>query len=171
MRRLIAIVVATGTMLVAAGAAQAGCWATAGIEPPPKGVTAGETWPVTVIIRQHGYKPLAGAKPTVIVTNAATGARSVVQTRPTAKVGRYRANVVFPEAGTWRVAVNDGFPVEECAKTHTLGSFVIGSGGGDSASGVPWWPIALGTGLGAAALVALGFARLHASDRKRVAAG
>jgi hypothetical protein len=170
MRRVIVLAVVVGAVLVTAGAAQAGCWATVGLQPLPRGVTAGETWPVTVTVRQHGLTPLAGATPTITVTNAETGARTTADARPSGTVGTYRADVVIPQAGTWRVAVDDGFPVAECAQTHTFGSFTIGPSGGGSGGGMPWWPIALGAGLAAATLLALSLARLRVSGSRRLAA-
>jgi hypothetical protein len=176
MRRSLIALVALGAVLAAAGAAQAGCWATVGVDPLPRGVGAGQTWAVTLNVLQHGNKPLAGATPSVIVTNDATGERSVTDALPTGTKGRYAADVVFPSAGDWSVAVHDGFPEPACAQTHTFGTFAIGAGtsgggGGDASGGIAWWPIALGVGLGAAALAAFGLARVRLGDRRRVAAG
>jgi hypothetical protein len=175
MRRLLVVMLALGAALTVAGAAQAGCWATAGIEPVPTGVGAGDTWAVTVIVRQHGDKPLAGATPSVILTNEATGERSETAAVPTATKGHYAADVVFPAAGRWDVAVYDGFPEPECAQTHTFGTFAIaggatgnGGGGGDASGGISWWPNALGAGLAAAALIGFGLAAVPRIGRRPI---
>ena len=76
MRRVTVLAIAAGALLVAAGGANAGCWATVGIQPLPDQVAAGETWPVTVTVRQHGETPLAGATPQVIVTSVSGSLRT-----------------------------------------------------------------------------------------------
>ena len=109
-----------GIALVSAGTASAGCMATVGLSPQPD-VAAGETWTANVQVLQHGQTPMADATPSVIITNAATGEeRTFPATLTDAENGMYLASVVFPTAGSWSVAVNDGFPVAECAQTHTF---------------------------------------------------
>jgi hypothetical protein len=126
MRKLIAAA-AVATALAAAGTASAGCFATAGLSPMPDGVAAGETWRPSVVVRQHGERPMADAAPIVLITNPATGETArFPATLADAGAGRYTAEVVFPTGGEWQVAVNDGFPVAECATTHTFGSVTIG---------------------------------------------
>src|SRR5262245_47034332 len=125
MRKLVVPLVAA-VALGAAGAANAGCWATVGLSPLPKGVAAGETWTVSLRVLQHGLTPLPEAKPAVLVTNAQTGGRASYPARLVdAKKSRFRANVVFPSAGRWSVGVRDGFPVKECQRVHGFGTFTI----------------------------------------------
>lgn len=123
------MLVAVAAVLGLAGAAQAGCWATAGISPLPTAVEAGGVWAVDVTVLQHGRTPMPDAKPEVVITNAKTGETQTIAALPTSAVGVYRADVTFPSAGSWDVAVNDGFPVAECATTHTFGAYAIGGGG------------------------------------------
>jgi hypothetical protein len=126
MRRAI-WVVAMGIALATGGPAAAGCMATVGLTPLPSG-GAGETWTANVQVLQHGQTPMDDASPTVLISNAATGEeRSFPATLVNGAEGRYRADVVFPASGSWSVAVNDGFPVSECAQTHTFGTFAIGA--------------------------------------------
>jgi hypothetical protein len=150
--------------LALAGDAWAGCWATAGVSPLPTGVAPGETWAVDVRILQHARTPLADATPKVLITNGETGeTRSFRASMASAGDGLYRAHVVFPTAGAWSVAVYDGFPWAECARTHTFGTFSIGAGStleppaepvaravppDDVTSSTSLW-VALGAGLGA----------------------
>jgi YtkA-like len=144
--RTLTIVAATAVALAAAGAAQAGCWATAGVSPPPP-ETAGATWNADIKVMQHGRTPLADAKPTVTIRNA-SGESKTFAARPTGETGVYRAKVVFPSAGTWRYAVHDGFPVRECAQTHTFAPVDIGAPPG---SGTPLaWTISGSIALGLA---------------------
>jgi YtkA-like len=163
--RMLIIGAVVAVALAAAGAARAGCWATAGVSPQPPD-TAGTTWHASIKVMQHGRTPLADASPTLIIRNASSGESKRFPAKPTGEPGIYRADVVFPAAGTWRYEVNDGFPVRECAQTHTFAPVDI-SGGGGSSSRV--WEIAGSTALGLAlaTLLVLG---LRQSRRPQAAA-
>ena len=128
MRRL-AIVVAMFALaaVVLAETAAAGCFATAGVTPPPGGIEPGDKWIARIDVLQHGVRPLPGAKPQVTIVNVETGARTTFAARPTAKTGRYAATVVFPAAGSWRYEVYDGFVPSECAQTHSFDAVTIGA--------------------------------------------
>jgi hypothetical protein len=187
MRRLTAVLVATVTALAIAATAQAGCWATVGIEPLPTGIAAGEMWAVDVEVRQHGRTPMTDATPAVVITSS-EGAERRFPAQPTGEAGLYRAEVAFPAQGTWSVAVYDGFPVVECAQTHSFGGFAIGPDTGPSdpgpsqstaaapsaapaspaEQGRSLWPVWLAAGLGgAAALLALAYAVRTIGGRAR----
>jgi YtkA-like len=171
-----------GIALVSAGTASAGCMATVGLSPQPD-VAAGETWTANVQVLQHGQTPMADATPSVIITKAATGEeRTFPATLTDAENGIYLASVVFPTAGSWSVAVNDGFPVAECAQTHTFETQSIAAvgppsepptsaepaaaavtpasvvGAGNDAGGSVALPLGLGLGLGLLAAVGAIFA-------------
>ena len=123
MRRLL-VPLAAAAALAFTGTAQAGCWATVGLSSLPKpGLQAGQPWVVTIRVLQHGRTPLAGAKPEVRIRNKA-GKLFRFRAAPTAKVGSYRARVVFPAAGRYTLAVYDGF-VPYCAGVHTFKSILI----------------------------------------------
>ena len=129
MKRLLVSFLGVAAVAVAgaaqsAQAAEAGCWATVGLSSlPTPGLQAGEPWIVTIRVLQHGRTPLAGAKPEVRIRNRA-GKLTVFRARATARVGSYRARVVFPTAGRWSLSVYDGF-VPSCASVHTFKSVVI----------------------------------------------
>jgi hypothetical protein len=147
MRRLI-----LGSLLAAAlipvGAAAGGGWATAGVGPPPDGMSGGDTWNAQVTILQHGVTPLVGVKPTLTIRNDA-GKAVTFPAKPTGKPGVYLAKVKFPSGGEWRYEVYDGFGTYGGAKTHTFGAITVGgAGGGDSS-----FPVV--PSLGGAALVLL----------------
>ena len=124
MKRLVLLLVfAAG--LVLPGVAYAGCSATVGLSSLPKpGLEPGKPWVVTIRVLQHGRTPMPDAKPEVRIRNAA-GKLSVFKARKTARVGSYRARVVFPAAGRYRLGVYDGFPYAECARMHTFKPVVI----------------------------------------------
>jgi hypothetical protein len=123
--------------LATAGAAQAGCWATAGISPQPPD-TAGATWKASIKIMQHGRTPLANAEPTLRIRNVDSGESRRFVAKPTGQAGVYRAEVVFPAAGTWRYEIHDGFPVRECAQTHTFAPVEIDGAAGGGGASLAW---------------------------------
>jgi len=125
MKKLFVFVATVVAGLALTGVAQAGCWATVGLNPLPKpGLAAGKPWVVTIRVLQHGRTPMADAKPVVRIRNAA-GKLFTFKGRATATVGSYRARVVFPKAGRYSLGVYDGFPVAECARVHTFKSVLI----------------------------------------------
>ena len=125
MNRLLALVAAVTAALALAGIAQAGCMATVALSSTPKaGQAAGTPWVVTIRVLQHGRTPMSDAKPEVRIRDRA-GRLLVFKGRPTARVGSYRARVVFPRAGRYSLSVFDGFPVKECARVHTFRSVVV----------------------------------------------
>jgi hypothetical protein len=125
MRKLVVLATIAVAALALAGVANAGCWATVGISPlADDGYTVGTPWVVTVRVMQHGMTPMRDARPEVRVRSVKTGL-IVFKAKPTAKVGSYRASVVFPAAGRYSVRVYDGFPVKECAKVTAFGSVVV----------------------------------------------
>jgi hypothetical protein len=72
----------------------------------PAAPKAGQGWNVTISVKMDGrlvYSP--GKAPVVRIIN---GVRTLnVQSTPTARAGIYKARVVFPRAGMWRVLVVD----------------------------------------------------------------
>jgi hypothetical protein len=125
MRRTLLIAVLLA--LAAPATALAGGWTTVGLTAPPaEDVAAGSTWNAELTVLQHGRTPLDGQTPIVTISS---GKRTVDFTAtPTAKPGVYRAAVVFPAAGSWRVAVDHGWGVQ-----HEFGPFAIDGPAGASA--------------------------------------
>lgn len=129
MKKLLALTVAAAAGLLVAASAQAGCMATVGLSSTPKtGIAAGQPWVVTIRVLQHGIRPMPDAKPEVRIKRV-NGKLIVFKTTKTAKVGSYRARVVFPAAGTYTLGVYDGFPVKECAVVHTFNNVVVAPAG------------------------------------------
>ena len=123
--KLFILVATVVTGLALAGVAQAGCMATVGLDSRPKaGHPAGKAWVVTIRVLQHGRTPMSDAKPEVRIRNAA-GKLFVFKARKTARVGSYRARVIFPKAGRYSLGVYDGFPYTDCARVHTFKSVLI----------------------------------------------
>lgn len=125
MKKSLPLVAVVALALLLPGVAKAGCMATVGLSSLPKpGLQAGEPWIVTIRVLQHGRTPMPDAKPEVRIRNA-KGRLIRFAARPTARVGSYRARVVFPAAGVYRLGVYDGFPYAECARVHTFRPVVI----------------------------------------------
>ena len=153
MRRFILGSLVAAAVLLPATVASAGGWATAGVGPPPDGLSGGDTWNAQVTILQHGVTPLVGVKPTLTIRNDA-GKAYTFPAKPTGKPGVYVAAVKFPSDGEWRYEVYDGFGTYGGAKTHTFGAISVGGGGGGDSS-FPLVP-----SLGGAALVLVAAAGL-----------
>jgi hypothetical protein len=156
-----------GVLLAAftfASPAGAGCWATVGLAPPPKGLEAGKAWTAEIKVLQHGRNPLpdaADAKPTVTIINRATDDRTTFTAKATdPAAGLYEARVVFPVPGAWDYEVFDDFTsfdgeAAPCARTHAFDDVRIGGTAPPSSAGA--FPVApVGGGLGALLLVGVG---------------
>jgi YtkA-like len=120
----IALLAAIAAALAAPTAATAGGWATVGFDPPPDDLAPGQPWTVELTILQHGRTPLEGVKPRVMVEEEVGDGQGAFPARPTGEPGVYRATVVFESAGTWTLAVDDGF-----AATHRFPGVEVGKGG------------------------------------------
>jgi hypothetical protein len=95
-------------LLVPAGVARAGGWATVELGETPRGLTAGTPWHATLIVKQHGITPLDGLHPSIRIVSGA-GAAHTFPARAAGRPGTYVADVRFPEAGNWRARIYDGF--------------------------------------------------------------
>lgn len=150
----IAALVAAGLLGLPA-AATAGGWATVSLTSTPDGLGPGDPWNVEMTILQHGRTPLDGVEPSIVLTNGATGETQHVSATPTGKPGRYEARAVFPAAGRWTYAVDDGF-----SRVHDYPAVTIGGTATAPAAaagdGFPWTAliVPLLAGLAAAGLTA-----------------
>ena len=107
MRHFIALLVLVAA-LVAAGTASAGGFATVGLGSLPTGVSAGEPWDPEITILQHGRTPLEGLMPMLTIYDENGVSRDFTATA-TGEPGVYQAHVVFPESGSWNIAVDTGW--------------------------------------------------------------
>ena len=123
MKKLLTLVAVAAAGLAVTGAAQAGCMATVGLT-APKTHPVGKPWVVTLRVLQHGRTPMPDARPVVRIRDAKGKLLSFRAAR-TKVVGSYRARVVFPAAGLYRLGVYDGFPFDDCARVHRFKSILI----------------------------------------------
>ena len=124
--------------LVASATAQAGGWATVGLDPLPSGVGPGDTWHTEMTVLQHGQTPLDNLVPTITISADETGETRQFTATPTGKPGVYEADVVFPEAGSWRILADSTFG----ESTLTYGPVLIegAAPGGGSSGDFPFVP-------------------------------
>ena len=163
----IAALVAAAGLLGLPAAATAGGWATVSLSSTPDDLGPGAPWDVEMTILQHGRTPLDGVEPSITLTNGATGKTETVAAKPTGRPGVYEARAVFPEAGRWTYAVDDGF-----SRVHDYPAVTIGGGasapaaaGGD---GFPWSALLVSV---LAGLVAVGLTAVLRRRRDRPALG
>jgi hypothetical protein len=131
MRRIALLLVLA--VLVPAGVAKAGGWATVELGEAPSGLEAGKPWKVELIVKQHGITPMADVTPSITIVSS-KGAEKTFPARPTGTIGHYVANVQFPSAGTWSARISDGFTDATPHRISTLN--VVGNAA--SPAGFPW---------------------------------
>jgi hypothetical protein len=122
-------------VLAAAAPAQGGGWATVGLVTPPGTIEAGTEWVAEITVLRHGRTLTDGARPNVIIREEKTGQSRTFRATPAGTVGRYEAAIVFPEAGTWTVAVDNGlaatgYGVSQTTAFGTVNAQAPGAGGG-----------------------------------------
>jgi hypothetical protein len=71
----------------------------------PAAPRAGQAWNATISVKMDGHYTI-GKAPAVRLINAAGKSLTIVSTA-TSKAGIYRARLMFPTAGMWRVLVLD----------------------------------------------------------------
>ena len=147
MRKLVLTVLAAA---LAAPAATAGGWATAGVDSQP----SGKEWDATITILRHGRTPTDDAAPSITIRND-EGVTKTFAAKPIGG-GRYTVRVEFPTEGTWRYEVNTGLAAtgHGADQVQTFAPVEI-RGAGDGGSAMPAWPLATAAAL--ALLLAIGF--------------
>ncbi|MGH3133304.1 MAG: FixH family protein [Gaiellaceae bacterium] len=138
--------------LAAAATASAGGWATVGMAPLPDGMDSGQTWKTEITVLQHGRTPLDGLSPTLTIRDEG-GATHDFAATPTGEPGVYETSVVFPEAGSWSVAVDSGFG----GSGLTYGPVSIGVDPGGAPASFPTVPVGAAILAGLALLAAAAF--------------
>jgi hypothetical protein len=174
-RPFLLVPLALALAAIAAPSALAGGFATVGLSSTPTDVKPGDPWNVQLTVLQHGRTPLEGVQPQIVIRSG--DAQREFTAVPTGKSGVYRAEVVFPAAGTWTYEVRDGFNND---LPHTFPAVRIGAGSADAtpasapapASQPPAPPAADDGGIAAGWLWAAGAALLLAAavvglDRRR----
>jgi hypothetical protein len=100
MRKLAALLALSAVVAAPAALAKERNLTMIGAPVAPK---VGQAWMVTITVKMDG-KLAAGKAPSVRIVNASGHAISW-RSRSTTRAGIFRARVMFPRAGTWRVIV------------------------------------------------------------------
>ena len=159
--RWIAAAVTVAGLLGLPAGALAGGWATVTLSSTPDGLSPGQPWLVELEILQHGRTPLDGVEPSIVLTERATGATRTVAAKPTGRPGVYEARAVFPDAGRWTYAVDDGFTQVHDYPEVTIGGAATAVAPAGGAEAFPW------VALGVALLAGVAAAVLTAGLRRR----
>ena len=154
MKRLLLALVPV--VLLLAPAAAAGGWATVQLSAvPTDGLEAGTSLPIDITVLQHGQTPLDGVTPVFRIRDGGGGLVAEYRGRPTGEPGVYSVDARFPEPGTFRYEVYDGFEQYGDPRVHRYAPVEIAPVGGDGS--FPFLPVVIGgalaLGLGVAALV------------------
>ena len=111
MKRLVSAL-ALATTVLAVGTQVVFAWpddARANLSSTPTDLAAGETWTVDIsFVSQGRVLSPDSMQPVVVVRDVTTGETRTFESRPTGVAGVFRANVVFPRAGTWSYEVSPG---------------------------------------------------------------
>jgi hypothetical protein len=113
------------------GAAHAGGWATVEAAGLPDGVSAGQTFEMELVVKQHGRTPLDGLTPSVQITNEDGDTRTFTAL-PAGEPGTYVAEMAYPAAGTWQTRLFDGFTD---ATPHRMAPLEVAAAGGSAGGG------------------------------------
>jgi hypothetical protein len=156
--RLFVVLGALACALALPSLATGGGWATVGFEPLPDGTEAGATWKPTIFVKQHGVTPLDGLQPVVMIDKAGSDDSTRFFASAGSDAGEYKADVVFPSTGNWRVTIVSGFGDSQV----TYGPVAIGPAGADGDS--QRLPL---VGLGAVAIALVGAILVLGARRSR----
>ena len=101
------LLIAVFLLLAAPAAGVADGVVTTKLSSTPDSVKTGKPWKVTLTIHQQGRAPRSDLQPSIQIRDA-DGFTSTFPATPAQRAGRYRATVMFPKAGQYTYAVNDG---------------------------------------------------------------
>jgi len=123
---IVALVIGTGWgALAGSGPAAAGGWAVTVIDPLPGKVEAGQAYPVTFWVLQHGTHPYEGTEPASIgpvglTFTDSSGASVSFSGSALAEPAHYATTVTIPHDGTWRVTGVQGIFADYHVGTLTV---------------------------------------------------
>jgi hypothetical protein len=114
-RLSLALGIASAALLLSAGAALAGGWATVTLDPGMIGPTAGQTTTVGFTVLQHGKTPV-GQGNVIVNASGPDGQVLAFRARPEGKAGHWIVDMMLPAAGTWEWSVT--MPEQLEVSTH-----------------------------------------------------
>jgi hypothetical protein len=133
MRRRIAFVIGVLLLVATTQSLQAGGWAAVTLDGWPAQWVAGEIYPISFMIRQHGVHPAQVEEPVTIEARHLDRGETVrVEAVAAEEPGVYRLVLSLPYAGRWRMTITPGWFPESVVTTEVVEA--EGSGGGPR-----WW--------------------------------
>jgi hypothetical protein len=114
-RLSLASFIASAALLLSAGAALAGGWATVTLDPGTTEPTAGEPVTVGFTVLQHGKTPV-GQGNVIVEATGPDGQVFAFPARPEGKAGHWVVEMTLPAAGSWSWAVT--IPEQLEVQTH-----------------------------------------------------
>lgn len=106
-------------------AVEAGGFSTVELDtPPPAAIEPGEAWDARFTVLAHGRVPSGGGRPVVRIAPVDGDERRVIDAVPASAEGSYRARVVFPEVGRWRIEIAEHDLAALAG--HSLGEIAVG---------------------------------------------
>ena len=96
-----AATIALATSLLSGPPVAAGGAATVRVDGPSIGPVTGVPWQLELEVLQHGVTPIDWERVSLVARQPATGMVTAANGHPGDKLGRYRMEVVFPDAGEW----------------------------------------------------------------------
>jgi len=114
-RLSLASAIASAALLLSAGAALAGGWATVTLDPETAKPTAGETTTVGFTVLQHGKTPV-GQGNVIVNATGPDGQVLAFRARAEGKAGHWVVDMTLPAAGTWAWSVT--MPEQLEVSTH-----------------------------------------------------
>ena len=111
----------------------AGGWAVITLDQLPVGVTAEQPYDIGFMARQHGRSPWLVKEIRIEAKQVQTGRTATFIATPDGKPGHYRAELVFPDAGSWEWGIESGLfpdlqPMPVLQVAGTLPAASVGSG-------------------------------------------
>lgn len=143
-RLSLASLIASAALLLSAGAALAGGWATVTLDPRTSEPTAGETATVGFTLLQHGKTPV-GQGNVIVNATGPDGQVLAFRARAEGQAGHWVVDMTLPAAGTWEWTVT--MPNQLEVQTQ-LQPFQVASASSAPASGGSTLPIILAVAAG-----------------------
>jgi cytochrome c1 len=86
----------------------AGGWAVVTLDNLPENVVAGQSYPVGLMVRQHGRTPWQADALTIEARQPQTGQKVTFTAKPDQTPGHYQVELLFPQPGRWEWGVQSG---------------------------------------------------------------
>lgn len=127
-------------LLVTAGSARAGGWATLTVTELPQVVVAERPFTVEFLLLQHGKTPLSGTDVLfeVRAVHPASGEQVIVKADPTKEPGTYTTILTLPQAGEWQWEVEAFTAVYPMPPLMVNEAAAIVKDGVSGETAVPW---------------------------------